>query len=175
MLYIHMYVRSLAKYQTSSIRTLVRSQTSDTTSFSPHPKYNIRAHGIAGYLSLARLYRSTKLIMSPVEVSVDEITDLTARAGLKLEEGHAEDYSIMTSEFEKQVASLGDDKQLFPKPDLSKYPRENIHIPEQKDTDGGGWATRVSTGRQEALLAVTDSQARPRSRHPRRGPSFWTV
>ncbi|KKY31224.1 putative glutamyl-trna amidotransferase subunit a [Diaporthe ampelina] len=82
--------------------------------------------------------------MSPVEVSIDEITGLAAKAGLKLEEGHAEDYSIMTTEFEGLVASLGDDKLLFPKPDLAKYPRENVHIPEPKDTDGGGWATKVS-------------------------------
>lgn len=81
--------------------------------------------------------------MSPVEVSVDEITSLATKAGLKLEEGHAEDYSIMTTEFEDLVASLGDDKLLFPKPDLTKYPREHVHVPEPKDTDGGGWATRV--------------------------------
>lgn len=82
--------------------------------------------------------------MSTVEVSVDEITSLAAKAGLKLEEGHAEDYSVMTSEFEDLVASLGDDKLLFPKPDLTKYPREHVHCPDPKDTDGGGWATRVS-------------------------------
>ncbi|KAK7722190.1 hypothetical protein SLS64_000723 [Diaporthe eres] len=80
--------------------------------------------------------------MSPVEVSVDEITGLATKAGLKLEEGHAEDYSILTSEFENLVASLGDDKLLYPKPDLTKYPRENVHIPEPKDADGGGWATK---------------------------------
>lgn len=82
--------------------------------------------------------------MSPVEVSVDEITGLATKAGLKLEEGHAEDYSILTSEFENLVASLGDDKLLYPKPDLTKYPRENVHIPEPKDADGGGWATKAS-------------------------------
>lgn len=83
--------------------------------------------------------------MSPAEVSADEITGLAAKAGLKLEEGHAEDYGIMTAEFEGLVASLGDDKLLFPKPNLTEYPRENVHIPEPKDADGGGWATKVGT------------------------------
>lgn len=102
--------------------------------------------------------------MSPVEVSVDEITGLATKAGLKLEEGHAEDYSIMTSEFEKLVASLGDDKLLYPKPDLSKYPRENVHIPEPKDADGGGWATKVSIENNTVVLTIADSKVRLRSR-----------
>ncbi|KAL1846246.1 hypothetical protein Daus18300_014320 [Diaporthe australafricana] len=82
--------------------------------------------------------------MSPVKVSVDEITDLAAKAGLRLEDGHAQDYSAMTSAFEDLVASLGDDKPLFPKPDPKKYPRQDIHVPEPKDADGGGWATKVT-------------------------------
>jgi hypothetical protein len=84
-----------------------------------------------------------RCVMSRAAVSVDKITGLAAKAGLKLEEGHAEDYSIMTSEFDDLVASLADDKTLFPKPDLDRYPRENIHVPEPKDADGGGWATKV--------------------------------
>lgn len=83
--------------------------------------------------------------MSQTKVSAVEITDIASKAGLKLEDGHAEDYSAMTNAFEGLVASLGDDKALFPIPDLSKYPRTDIHIPDSKDTDGGGWATRVSS------------------------------
>lgn len=109
--------------------------------------------------------------MSPAAVSVDEITGLAANAGLKLEEGHAEDYSIMTSEFEDLVASLGDDKVLFPKPDLTKYPRGNVHIPEPKDADGGGWATKVSPRDSTVVLTIADSKDRPLSRQPRRGLS----
>lgn len=113
--------------------------------------------------------------MSPVEVSVDEIAGLVAKAGLKLEEGHAEDYSIMTTEFENLVASLGDDKLLFPKPDLTKYPRENIHVPEPKDTDGGGWATKVSTKDETVALTIADSRVRSQSRQSRRKVILWTV
>lgn len=111
-----------------------------------------KAHAIAVYL-----FRQTSSVnqrtMSPVEVSVDEIAGLAAKAGLKLEEGHAEDYSVLTTEFEDLVARLGDDKLLFPKPDLTKYPRENVHIPEPKDADGGGWATKVSTGKQDSVIS----------------------
>lgn len=82
--------------------------------------------------------------MSPIKVSAVDITDIASKAGLKLEDGHAEDYSAMTNAFEGLVASLGDDKALFPIPDLSKYPRTDIHIPDPKDTDGGGWATRAT-------------------------------
>lgn len=83
--------------------------------------------------------------MSQTTVSAAEITDLVSKAGLKLEDGHAESYSALTSAFEDLVARLGDDKDLFPRPDLSKYPRTDIYIPDPNDTDGGGWATRVST------------------------------
>lgn len=113
--------------------------------------------------------------MSPVEVSVDEIAGLAAKAGLKLEEGHAEDYSVLTTEFENLVARLGDDKLLFPKPDLTKYPRENVHIPEPKDADGGGWATKVSTEDKIVILAIADFRARSQSRQARPELSSWTV
>lgn len=83
--------------------------------------------------------------MSPTNVTAADITDLASKAGLKLKDGHAEGYSAMTNVFEDLVASLGDDKVLFPRPDLSKYPRTDIHIPNPRDTDGGGWATRVSS------------------------------
>lgn len=113
--------------------------------------------------------------MSPVEVSVDEIAGLAAKAGLNLEEGHAEDYTVLTTEFENLVARLGDDKLLFPRPDLAKYPRENVHIPEPKDADGGGWATKVSTGDKIVILAIADFRARSQSRQARPELSSWTV
>lgn len=83
--------------------------------------------------------------MSSTRISAADITTLVSKAGLKLEDGHAEGYSALTNEFDDLVARLGDDKLLFPSPDLSKYPRTGIHIPSPKDTDGGGWATRVSS------------------------------
>lgn len=83
--------------------------------------------------------------MSQTRVSAEEITNLTSRAGLKLDDGQVESYSASANAFDDLVASLGEDKLLFPIPDLSKYPRTDVHIPGPKDTDGGGWATRVSS------------------------------
>lgn len=48
---------------------------------------------------------------------------------------------MLMSALEDSIAQLRDDKDLMPRPDLAKYPRTDVHIPE--DTDGGGWAIRV--------------------------------
>lgn len=85
--------------------------------------------------------------MSPAKVTVDDVTDLVSRAGLKFEDGHANDYSVLLGDMEDTIASLGDDKDLMPRPDLSKYPRTDIHVPQ--DTEGGGWAIKVGTRRCE--------------------------
>lgn len=95
--------------------------------------------------------------MSPTNVSAADITDLASSVGLKLKDGHAEDYSALTNAFEGLVASLGDDKVLFPRPDLDKYPRTDIYIPDPKDTDGGGWATRVSSSSLISPFNVEDN------------------
>lgn len=83
--------------------------------------------------------------MSAAKVTVDKVTDLVSGAGLKIEDGHAKDYCVLLGDMEDTIASLSDDKDLMPRPDLSKYPRTEIHVP--KDTEGGGWATKVSTCR----------------------------
>lgn len=80
--------------------------------------------------------------MSNLKVTADDITGLVSKAGLKLEDGHEQDYGVLLSIMEDTIASLSDDKILMPRPDLSKYPRTDIHIP--KDSEGGGWATKVS-------------------------------
>lgn len=131
---------------TSSSCATIRLQACHTALSSPRSRYSkaAKAHAIAVYI-FSQKSSVHQRAMSPVEVSVDEIAGLAAKAGLKLEEGHAEDYSVLTTEFENLIARLGDDKLLFPKPDLTKYPRENVHVPEPKDADGGGWATKVSS------------------------------
>lgn len=76
------------------------------------------------------------------KVTAEQITDLASRAGLKLQDGHAKDYCALTNWFEGLVAALPDDQDLLPRPDLTLYPRVDVHVPE--DTEGGGWATKVS-------------------------------
>lgn len=80
--------------------------------------------------------------MSPTKVCANDIIDLVSKAGLKIEDGHEEDYSALMSSLEDSIAQLSDDKSLMPRPDLTKYPRADVHIP--KDSEGGGWATKVS-------------------------------
>lgn len=81
--------------------------------------------------------------MSTLKVTANDITGLVSKAGLKIEDGHEKDYSVLLSTMEDAIAALTDDKVLMPRPDLSKYPRTDVHIP--KDTEGGGWATKVSS------------------------------
>lgn len=83
--------------------------------------------------------------MSTLKVTANDITDLVSKAGLKIEDGHDQDYSVLLSTMEDSIAALTDDQILMPRPDLSKYPRTDIHIP--KDSEGGGWATKVSSSR----------------------------
>lgn len=79
--------------------------------------------------------------MSATKVTVNDITGLASKAGLKLEDGHEEDYSVLMTSLEDSIAQLSDDKLLMPCPDLNKYPRTDVHIPD--DSEGGGWATKV--------------------------------
>lgn len=72
-----------------------------------------------------------------------------SKAGLKVED--TEDYSALLGVLEDAIAKLGDDKELMPRPDLSKYPRTDVHVP--KDTEGGGWATKVTI---EATAPTSD-------------------
>lgn len=82
-------------------------------------------------------------ITSPIKVTVGDVSDLVSKAGLKLDDAHVKDYTTLLDQFDDVVAQLSDDRELFPRPDLSKYPRTNVHIPE--DNNKGGWATMVST------------------------------
>lgn len=83
--------------------------------------------------------------MSPARATVEEVTDLVSKAGLKVEDAHIKEYSSLLGQFDDIVAQLADDKALFPRPDLSNYPRTDVHIPE--DNNKGGWATMVRTSR----------------------------
>ncbi|KAI0100434.1 amidase signature enzyme [Hypoxylon sp. NC0597] len=75
-------------------------------------------------------------------VTEDELRPLATKAGLKLSEPLLEDYSVLISALDAAIASLPDDKSVLPRPDLTKYPRTDIHIPE--DNELGAWATKVT-------------------------------
>ncbi|ORY70901.1 amidase signature enzyme [Pseudomassariella vexata] len=77
-------------------------------------------------------------------VTGEDLRPLLSKAGLQLSEKLLEDYTTLLSGLEGAIASLPDDTSFLPKPDLSKYPRTDINIPSPEESDGGGWATRVT-------------------------------
>lgn len=75
------------------------------------------------------------------KVSLKDVVDIAATAGLKLSEQTATDFVTLVSGLEAVIASLPDESCIIPIPDLSRYPREDIHVPQ--DNDLGGWAAKV--------------------------------
>ena len=88
-------------------------------------------------------------------VPLSDITALVSSAGLTLPQSELEDWSVLLSGLNacaKDVLLLPD---YFPAPDLSLYPRKEIHRPEGDATDKGGWAWKahvVSTKPTSDLL-----------------------
>ncbi|KAI2607794.1 amidase signature enzyme [Hypoxylon sp. NC1633] len=75
-------------------------------------------------------------------VTEEELRPVLAEAGLELSEPLLGDFSTLISSLEAAIASLPDGKNVLPYPDLTKYPRTDIHIPE--DNEMGAWATKVT-------------------------------
>ncbi|KAI0017813.1 amidase signature enzyme [Xylariomycetidae sp. FL0641] len=73
-------------------------------------------------------------------MSSEELRPVVTKAGLDLSQAELDDYSVFVSNLEKSIASLPDDREVLPIPDLKKYPRTNIHTPE--DNDQGAWVTK---------------------------------
>lgn len=76
-----------------------------------------------------------------MKVTGDELKPVLKKAGLELSESLVGDFSALLTSFEAAVDSLPDDRPIQPRPDLEKYPRTDIHIPE--DNEFGAWATKV--------------------------------
>lgn len=78
---------------------------------------------------------------SEARVTEEDLQPVLAKAGLELSEPLLQDYSTLLSGLDAAIAALPDDKPVKPYPDLAKYPRTDIHIPD--DTEFGAWATKV--------------------------------
>ncbi|KAI0199490.1 putative amidase [Astrocystis sublimbata] len=90
----------------------------------------------------------------PVKVTGEALRPIIKDVGLELSDPLLEDFSALLTDFEAMIDLVKDDSSVQPRPDLSKYPRTDIHIPE--DTDKGGWATKVTakcTSPKSNLLA----------------------
>ncbi|CAI6094692.1 unnamed protein product [Clonostachys chloroleuca] len=83
-----------------------------------------------------------KVDAEAAKVSLKDVVDIAATAGLKLSEQTATDFVTLVSGLEAVIASLPDDSCIIPIPDLSRYPRKDIHMPQ--DNDLGGWAAKVT-------------------------------
>ncbi|KAI0904550.1 putative amidase [Ustulina deusta] len=77
-----------------------------------------------------------------VRVTGEELKPVLKKAGLELSESLVEEFSTLLTGFEAAIDSLPDDRQVQPRPDLEKYPRKDIRIPE--DNEFGAWATKVT-------------------------------
>ncbi|KAI2463396.1 amidase signature enzyme [Annulohypoxylon bovei var. microspora] len=75
-------------------------------------------------------------------VTKNELRPLIKKAGLEISEPLLDDFSALISALDETISALPDDKDVWPRPDLSKYPRTDIHIPE--DNELGAWATKVT-------------------------------
>ncbi|KAI0428691.1 putative amidase [Xylaria sp. FL1042] len=83
-----------------------------------------------------------KLETSSRPVTGEELKPVLKKAGLELSESQVDEFSILLTGFEAAIASLPDDRLVEPRPDLDKYPRKDIHVPE--DNESGAWATKVT-------------------------------
>ncbi|KAH7394843.1 amidase signature domain-containing protein [Pyrenochaeta sp. MPI-SDFR-AT-0127] len=87
------------------------------------------------------LTRRAPYISSKVPAST--VKDLTATTGLRLSNSLVNDFCGLLEVFEDGLQNVFAQDHDLPVPDLSKYPRTDIHIPaNEKESDKGGWATR---------------------------------
>ncbi|KAH9884228.1 amidase signature enzyme [Xylariomycetidae sp. FL2044] len=75
------------------------------------------------------------------KVRGDDLKPILSQAGIQLTSSQTEDFSALLTGLETAISSLPDDQPLLPRPDLDKYPRTDIHIPD--DNEFGAWATKV--------------------------------
>ncbi|GME37042.1 putative amidase [Neofusicoccum parvum] len=76
------------------------------------------------------------------QLSAEEVAGLAKSAGLALSPEHVEDYRTLLGGLGSVVDSIIAQADYQPTVDYDKYPRKDIHIPQ--DTDKGGWATKVT-------------------------------
>ncbi|KAI1359442.1 putative amidase [Xylaria arbuscula] len=78
----------------------------------------------------------------PEKVTGELLNPVLKKAGLKLSDSLVEEYSTLLTSLEAAIASLPDDQQVQPRPNLEHYPRSDIHVPD--DNESGAWATKVT-------------------------------
>ena len=72
----------------------------------------------------------------------DEVASLASTAGIMIPDKHVDDFAKLLGAFEQTVDVLLEEEDYVPEVDLDKYPRTDVHVPD--DTDKGGWATKCT-------------------------------
>lgn len=78
-------------------------------------------------------------------VALEDAVSIAAKGGIKLSDQMATDFVTLVSGLEAVISNLPDDSCVIPIPDLKKYPRTDIQVPQ--DNDLGGWAAKVRSPR----------------------------
>nr|POF20045.1 amidase [Quercus suber] len=77
----------------------------------------------------------------PPRLPADEVRLLGSQAGLTLPEKHIDDFALLLGSLEQCVKDVLDMEDYTLTPDLTRYPRTDVHITGPQDNDKGGWAT----------------------------------
>ncbi|KAH9909909.1 amidase signature domain-containing protein [Xylariomycetidae sp. FL2044] len=86
-------------------------------------------------------------------ISADALRSLATGVNIKIPEDEIEDFRILISSADTAAKTFLAAEDYIPRADLQRYPRTNVHIPD--DTDKGGWATKatvISTQPSSELL-----------------------
>lgn len=79
------------------------------------------------------------------KLSPEEVATLSFKSGLKIKDNHVDDFARLLGALDQSVKEVLSDEDYYPKPDLNKYTRNDIHIPENAEqSDKGGWATKCT-------------------------------
>lgn len=73
-------------------------------------------------------------------LTADDVNTLASSAGLKLQDEHVKDWTVLLGSLDQSVESIMDHKDYTLSTNLDTYPRKDVHIP--SNTDKGGWVTR---------------------------------
>ncbi|KAF9891031.1 hypothetical protein FE257_005290 [Aspergillus nanangensis] len=100
-------------------------------------------------------------------LETQEVQNIASSGGLQLKHSEVEDFRVLLGNFEDCVSKILSAEDYLPYPDLKKYPRTDIHIPNTTDGEKGGWATRCTIKCQEPIgslltgktLAIKDNIA----------------
>jgi len=76
------------------------------------------------------------------KLPADEVKHLGAKVGINIKEEHVDDFARLLGALDQSVDEILRAPDHTLKADFSRYPREDIHVPE--NTDKGGWALKCT-------------------------------